>query len=300
MQALDAGETLTETFTYTMKDADGDIDTATLTITINGTNDMPPIVVDRATRPARMIRSMKPAWRRARRPANGSTVAEGTFTVSDADGLATVQSVTIGGTTVAIGSLNTSSFIGAHGTLLITSYDAATGIAHYQYTLTSPTTDGPGIESETFSLTVSDGTASSAPAAIVIDIVDDVPNAVNDTNSISEDALSPISGNVLTNDLHANDQPGADTPTSFVNWASTAAAHGTFTDTGDGTYSYTLNNADPAVQALDAGRDPDRDLHLHDEGRRRRHRHGNADDHHQRHQRRAADRRRPGQPGRRA
>ncbi|WP_032904126.1 VCBS domain-containing protein, partial [Mesorhizobium sp. LNJC380A00] len=89
---------------------------------------------------------------------------------------------------------------------------------------------------------------------IVIDIVDDVPNAVNDTNSISEDAVAPVNGNVLTNDVHANNQPGADTPTSFVSWdGSTTGAHGTFAPNGDGTYTYTLNNADPAVQALDVG-----------------------------------------------
>ncbi|RUX44632.1 hypothetical protein EOA22_35525, partial [Mesorhizobium sp. M7A.F.Ca.US.014.04.1.1] len=186
---------------------------------------------------------------------DGSTVATGTFTVSDADGLDDVQSVTIGGVTVAIGSLNGSVFQGDHGTLLITGYNPATGVAAYQYTLTSPTTDVPAVtETDSFSLTVSDGTSSSAPAAIVIDIVDDVPNAVNDTNSISEDALSPVNGNVLTNDLHANNQPGADTPTSFVSWdGSTTGAHGTFVANPDGTYTYTLNNADPAVQALDAG-----------------------------------------------
>ncbi|MDM8351265.1 VCBS domain-containing protein, partial [Pseudomonas sp. sp1636] len=100
---------------------------------------------------------------------------------------------------------------------------------------------------------VSDGTASSAPASIVIEIVDDVPHAVDDSNSIAEDTLTPITGNVLTNDLHANGQPGADTPTSFVSWISTAATYGTFSDTGNGTYSYSLNNANPAVQGLDVG-----------------------------------------------
>ena len=41
--------------------------------------------------------------------------------------------------------------------------------------------------------------------------------------------------------------------------------------------------------------DADRDLQLHDAGRRRRHRHGDADDHHQRGQRRADGDGRPGQ-----
>ncbi|MBS7724338.1 VCBS domain-containing protein [Pseudomonas lalucatii] len=154
---------------------------------------------------------------------------------------------------MALGSLAGSVFAGSHGTLTVTAYDSTTGVASYTYQLTSATTDGPGIESDVFSLTVSDGTASSAPASIVIEIVDDLPNAVDDSNSIAEDTLAPITGNVLSNDLHANGQPGADTPTSFVSWSSTAASFGTFTDTGNGTYSYTLNNAHSAVQALDSG-----------------------------------------------
>ncbi|TGQ38661.1 VCBS domain-containing protein, partial [Mesorhizobium sp. M00.F.Ca.ET.216.01.1.1] len=254
VQALDAGQSLSETFNYTMKDADGDTDTATLTITINGTNDVPQVVVDPGNPGGGNDQVFEAGLPAGSAAGNGSQIATGTFTLSDPDGLDDVQSVTIGGTTVAIGSLNGSSFVGDHGTLLITGYDPATGIASYQYTLTSPTTDGPGTEADSFSLTVFDGTSSSAPAAIVIDIVDDVPNAVDDTNSVSEDAVSAINGNVLTNDLHANNQPGADTPTSFVSWdGSITGAHGTFVANADGSYSYTLNNADPAVQALDAG-----------------------------------------------
>ena len=70
----------------------------------------------------------------------------------------------------------------------------------------------PAIETDVFALTVSDGTNTSAPANITIEIVDDVSNAVNDTNSVAEDTVAPITGNVLTNDLHPNGQPGADTP----------------------------------------------------------------------------------------
>ncbi len=182
-----------------------------------------------------------------------SEFASGTFTLSDPDGLDDLQSVTINGITVALSSLAGSSFAGSSGTLTITAYDSATGVASYTYQLTSPTRDGPGSETDVFTLSVSDGTASSAPATIIIEILDDVPNAVNDTNSVGEDDLAPIAGNVLANDLHANGQPGADAPTSLVSWASTAASYGTFIDTGNGTYSYTLNNSDPTVQALGDG-----------------------------------------------
>ena len=105
-----------------------------------------------------------------------------------------------------------------------------------------------------FAVTVSDGTNTSAPANITIEIADDISNAVNDTNSVAEDAVAPIGGNVLTNDLHPNGQPGADTPRSFVSWnGSTTGTYGTFVANPDGTYSYTLNNGNALVQGLDNG-----------------------------------------------
>ncbi|MER9035636.1 VCBS domain-containing protein, partial [Mesorhizobium sp. M0924] len=193
VQALDVGQTVAESFDYAVADGDGDTALASLTITINGTNDAPQIVVNQGN-PAGAHDLVYEAGLPAGSAAgNGSTVATGTFTVSDPDGLDDVQSVTIGGTTVAIGSLNGSTFPGDHGTLLITGYNAVTGVATYQYTLTSPTTDVPAVtETETFSLTVSDGTSSSAPAAIVIDIVDDVPTATADSGNVNEGALLTV------------------------------------------------------------------------------------------------------------
>src|SRR5690606_10949969 len=41
VQALKAGETVTEAFNYTLTDADGDQSPATLTVTITGTNNAP-------------------------------------------------------------------------------------------------------------------------------------------------------------------------------------------------------------------------------------------------------------------
>ncbi|MDP3978959.1 MAG: retention module-containing protein, partial [Pseudomonas sp.] len=185
--------------------------------------------------------------------AGNGKFATGTFTLSDADGLGDLQSLTINGVTVTIANLAGSVFAGTSGTLTITAYNSATGVVSYSYELTSPTTDGPGIETDTFSLSVSDGTASSVPTSIIIEIIDDVPNAVDDSNSIVEDSVAPITGSVLDNDLHANGQPGADAPNSFVSWSSTAASFGTFTDTGNGTYSFLLDNSNPAVQDLSQG-----------------------------------------------
>src|SRR3990167_7942319 len=160
----------------------------------------------------------------------------GTFTLAHAEGVGALQSLTINGVTVPIVSLVGASFVGEHGTLTITGYDSATGVVSYSFELTSPA--GSGNQTGVFALSASDGTLSSAPTNLVIEIVDDVPNAVDDSNSLSEDAVAAITGSVLDNDLHANGQPGADAPNSFVSWSSTAASFGTFTDTGNGTYSF--------------------------------------------------------------
>jgi len=46
VQALNAGDTLTDTFTYTIKDSDGSLSFTTVTITINGVTDTPSIAVN--------------------------------------------------------------------------------------------------------------------------------------------------------------------------------------------------------------------------------------------------------------
>ncbi|PKQ07620.1 MAG: hypothetical protein CVT71_00980, partial [Alphaproteobacteria bacterium HGW-Alphaproteobacteria-10] len=252
-QGLDAGQTLTEQFNYTMQDADGDQSTATLTITINGTNDTPHITTDPGNPQGANDVVSEAGLATGSNAAANTEFAYGHFTVSDPDGLDDIQSVTINGTTIAIGSLAGTVIHGANGDLTVTAYNGTTGVADYTYELKTPTTDIAGMETNVFTLTTSDGTSTSAPATITIEITDDVPHAVADTNSIAEDTAAAITGDVLTNDLHPNGQPGADTPTSFVSWASTQATYGTFTDTGNGTYSYTLNNANPLVQALDTG-----------------------------------------------
>ncbi|HSG11004.1 MAG TPA: retention module-containing protein, partial [Gammaproteobacteria bacterium] len=181
-------------------------------------------------------------------PTSNGEFAYGQFTLSDADGLDDLVSVTINGTTVLLADLAGTSFSGSNGTLTVTAYDVVTGVADYKYELTTPATDVAGIESDDFTLTVSDGTVDSLPASIVIEITDDVPQAINDTGSIAEDAVTPVTGGVLGNDI-----TGADVPAAFVAWTDTAASYGTFTDTGGGTYSYALNNSDPRVQGLDQG-----------------------------------------------
>ena len=79
------------------------------------------------------------------------------------------------------------------------------------------------------------------------------PTVNPDTASVTEDVNtvpkpSTVSGNVLTNDVLGN--PAV----QGVTWDNTDTAnYGSITKNNDGTYSYTLNNASPTVQALGIG-----------------------------------------------
>jgi VCBS repeat-containing protein len=75
--------------------------------------------------------------------------------------------------------------------------------------------------------------------------------AQNDANAVTEDTALTASGNVL---LGAGaDTVGADANATPVTPASVALTYGSLVLNADGSYTYTLNNADPAVNALNNG-----------------------------------------------
>ncbi|MGQ7250017.1 VCBS domain-containing protein, partial [Halomonas sp. V046] len=71
--------------------------------------------------------------------------------------------------------------------------------------------------------------------------------AVDDAASVGEDASAAITGEVLGNDVG-----GADGK-SFVAFDSPTAHYGSFTDNGDGSWSYRVDSTAQAVQSLDTG-----------------------------------------------
>ncbi len=221
VQGLDDGETKTETFQVQIDDGHGGVVLQPVTVTIRGVNDAPEIVVDQGNPSGANDTVFESGLATGSTPSTDGEFAGGTFKLSDADGLDDLQSVTINGTTHSIADLilGTSTFPGLHGVLTVTAYDPLTGIATYTYELTSPTTDVPDVtETDVFTLTVSDGTTSSAPATITIDIVDDVPTAFANTNSVTEGGI--VTGNVLTDGTA--DVFGADGPRRFRQAASSA------------------------------------------------------------------------------
>ena len=207
--ALKDGDVISQKLIYTMQDKDGDISLAELTLRIEGNNDAPVLSVqalDSVVEEAGLSPSGSAA------PGNGE-FASGTFTLADSDGLADLESVTITGAggpvTIVIANLGSNNVIlGEHGTLTITAYNPGTGVATYGYELTETTTDGPGAERDQFSLTVSDGSETSGPVSITIDIIDDLPRARPDTDSVAEGASTD--GNVLTGAGTTSGATGAD------------------------------------------------------------------------------------------
>ena len=119
--------------------------------------------------------------------------------------------------------------------------------------------NGDGSEENVLTLNLSsvvvatdyDGDSITLHNSLSISVVDDVPIAVADTGSVTEDGVASASGNVLE-----NDKVGADDPASFVGWdhvrnGQIRGDYGTLFDDGNGNYHYVLDNS--KVQGLDAG-----------------------------------------------
>ena len=258
--------TATDTFTYTLTDGDGDTSSATLTININDS--------------AVTITNLTPAAQGGDASVNEANLSDGsapnaaalmqtgTFNVSAPDGLNTL---TVDGHTVISGGAfaPTSFMTGLGNTLSFTGFDPATGVVTYSYTLLDNETHTPvqGTNNlfEDFTVQLQDIDGSTANDTLSVRIVDDVPTAHNDTNSVKEDGPLVADGNVITgvggSDANATDgaadTAGADGIASIA-WTgasggTVAGAHGTLTVTGLGNYSYSLNNSDPAVQHLSNG-----------------------------------------------
>jgi len=283
VQGLAAGETLTEVFTYKITDGDGDTATATLTITINGADDG--VTINGLDAEGGEVVVNEDDLADGSSPDAAALTQPGSFSISTPDGLG---NVTIGGTQVVtngvftagtatspLGVVNITGFtpvLGADGSVI-------GGTFTYNYVLSdntlTHTSIGEDFVGDSFAVVVTDSDGSSANASLDVRIIDDVPTANPDVDSVSEDGGTGESpptadGNVLTgtggSDANATDGAadvrGADganvTAVGFGQTAGTvgtplAGAYGTLTLNADGSYSYVLNNAAQPVQGLSAG-----------------------------------------------
>ena len=240
VNALNNGQSLTDTYTYTLTDGDGSTSTAVLTLTIHGHNDgAPSVTIPDENGPAPGDRTL----------AETAGASPGYFTVNAPAGL---QSLTIGGTVVSeaqLGTLATApvTISTDAGALILTGYNPLTGVVNYTYDPDIQSADGD--VTDTIQVTVTDNLGFTNPAnALAIVLTDSAPTANPDGGDINEDGTPTLTGNVLANDtLGADLNPNPVTPTTV------ALAHGSLVLNSDGSYTYTLNNADPAVNALNNG-----------------------------------------------
>ncbi|MDJ0642092.1 MAG: DUF5801 repeats-in-toxin domain-containing protein [Erythrobacter sp.] len=255
---------VSDTFTYTITDGDGDTATANLIITIADaptTLDLP-VAGEAGTQVEEDGLAGPPAGSDA---ASDSEFTTGTFTFAAPDGPAVV---TIDG--VAVTSVG-QTFTGAFGTLTIDAI--ADGSITYTYELTAAT-NGDNT-SDGFVVRVTDQDGDFSEDTLEIAIVDDVPTANADVDSVTEDGPTAASGNLLTGvdiavpDANATDGvadvTGADGATvtgvaagdtgSDVNGNVGGNVVGTYGEIGvlaNGDYLYILDNQNPAVQGLDS------------------------------------------------
>ena len=262
-----------DVFTYTIKDGDGDLSHTTLTISIGNS---PPTITnltpaagggDVTVNEDDLLASRGAGESAGSDTSKESLTQTGTFTVSSPDG---IKSLTIDGhTVISNGVFTATSFTTStlSNTLSVTGYNAATGVVSYSYTLLDNETHaaGAGTNSlfENLAVVLTDQDNQTANDTLVANIIDDVPTAVADIDSVAAGTPGPATGNVLTGGTDAIDSnttdgvadvQGADgavvvggaagtTNADLDNPATLATpiqgAFGKLTLAADGSYSYT-------------------------------------------------------------
>ncbi len=263
VQGLKGGASFVETFNYTIIDTDGDTSTTTLSVTINGAEDAPPALTisndDGATTPA--DNSVVEA--------SGSTIT-GTMT---ATGDAGVADVTVDGNSILNATATPVTISASEGTLVITGYNASTGLINYSYTedgnAESHNVANDNIN-DIFTVVVTDNEGDTDSDTLDIRILDTAPTAAADTNSVTEDSATTVAvGDVIAGTISTGsgsggaDTTGADTAVSvtavdFGGASQTvgtpfATSYGSLDLNSDGTYTYTIDNTNTDVQDLDTG-----------------------------------------------
>ncbi|MGO4402115.1 retention module-containing protein, partial [Achromobacter sp. PAB15] len=221
VQALGAGESLTETFTVTVNDGHGGVTTQAVTVTINGTNDVPVVSGE----------------------ASGSVKEDGSLTVSGQLGQTDVDANDTHTWTVNNGGN------GDHGNFSVDN----TGKWTYNLNNADPKVQALGVGeslTETFTVTVDDGHGGVTTQAVTVTI-----NGTNDapvisgqtTGSVTDGSTTNVTGQLTQTDVDAND-----THTWTVNNGG-KGDFGSFTVDNTGKWSYNLDDSNTTVKGLKSG-----------------------------------------------
>ncbi|WP_315127007.1 VCBS domain-containing protein, partial [Comamonas antarctica] len=213
VQALTAGQSVSDTITVTVDDGNGGTDTQQITVTINGANDAPVI----------------------------TGAATGTVTED-------LSLTTTGKLTVVDADAGQSSFVAQTG--VATTYGTFTIDANgnWTYALNNTNADVQALgKGETMSEVVQVTTADGSKTSVTITIQgnNDAPTISGvSTGTVTEDGVTRIDGQLTVSDVDTND-----THTWSVN-NNGAGQYGSFTVDGTGKWTYALDNDSAAVQAL--------------------------------------------------
>ncbi len=213
VQALNAGEVVSEVFQYTVTDEHGATATAALTVQVAGANDGPVANADTGT-------------------AGEDTGGFGNVLTNDTD-VDSTAFLSIADTAQQVGAYGILS-LGANGAYGYSTFAAVQNLALGE------------VVTETFDYTVTDEHGATATSQLTFELsgANDGPVAVQDLGTATEDV--PLTGNVLTNDSDIDN--GA--VLSVANAGVLTGTYGTLTLNSDGSYTYSTG---AAAQALFQG-----------------------------------------------
>ncbi|WP_448108960.1 retention module-containing protein [Pseudomonas azerbaijanoccidentalis] len=223
-----SGPGAVDVFTYTVRDADGDESTTTITIDVSNSclkavSDTDVTVYEKALDLNKDGQDLAAGTVVGSQPGSTGETASGTLVGSVSGAVGAITYALVGSAT------------GEHGQIVLNPNGT------YTYTLTSPATsspnanDGPNVTHETFTYQATDSLGNVVTSTIVVNIVDDVPTAKADFDSVQEGGT--VSGNVLDNDSGGADGLGAVIGVRAGSNTSTAAVGGLNTQI-DGNYGY--------------------------------------------------------------
>ncbi|TIR21999.1 MAG: hypothetical protein E5X34_16120, partial [Mesorhizobium sp.] len=145
-------------------------------------------------------------------PSNAETSSTGTITIDAPDGIGSIVINGVAVTTVG------QQIQGQFGYITIVSLNTSTGVVEYNYTVTESVThpkhtdgyDQTDTVPDNFSITVTDSDGDTASTTFAVAIIDDVPTAVADVDSVGAGQLGPATGNVLLGGTDAGDSNTTD------------------------------------------------------------------------------------------
>ncbi|MFV7784823.1 retention module-containing protein, partial [Shewanella marisflavi] len=188
-----------------------------------------------------------------------TTIANSIQTAADAG----ISSLTINGINIISGG----QFVGPivintpNGVLTITGFDSASGQFIYDYNFNSAADHTSTDQIQLlFNIELVDNQGAAANGTITVNIIDDQPTGLADTNNVTEDTAPTATGDLLINDTLGADSAqitavtnNQGTSISLADSNSIQGQFGLLTVFADGSYTYQLNNESNTVQSLALG-----------------------------------------------